>query len=94
LHSKIDSRKARAKEHRLEACATEALSIAKKTKSLPLLWKSYYWLYKATGDKKHLTKAKQHLEEQLKHVPRKYLKDFKEWAGRYTAGELGASQNQ
>jgi tetratricopeptide (TPR) repeat protein len=85
MHSKEDSKKA-------EEYATKALSIAKKTKSLPLLWKSQYWLYKATGDKKHLEKAEEHLKEQLKHVPRKYLKDFRRWLERYTGEELGMMQ--
>ncbi len=75
-------------EARKREYVESALSIAEKTKSLPLLWKSHYWMYKATGNKSHLKKAEKCLKEQFKHIPTKYLNDFKQWVKRYTGEKL------
>ncbi len=81
------------KEYKVESIefkkyAKMALGIAQELKSLPLLWKSYYWMFKVTGDKSHLKKTNEYLKEQFKHIPAKYLKAFKQYVRKYTGEEL------
>ncbi|MDD5529371.1 MAG: tetratricopeptide repeat protein [bacterium] len=71
----------------IEEYAEEGLVIAKKMNFTTLLWKLYYWLYKGTGDKKHLTKAKDCLQEQFKYIPSEYLENFKQYVKKYTQGK-------
>jgi class 3 adenylate cyclase/tetratricopeptide (TPR) repeat protein/ribosomal protein L40E len=57
------------------------LEIGNNTGALPILWKSYWFMYKCTEDKKWFEKFRTSLNKQFTQIPVEHIDDFKNYIG-------------